>query len=125
MLNFKPYFWNLKKTNLLSYLFQPLTMPIRLSNLILNTKKKFKTKKIKTICVGNIYVGGTGKTPTVIKLYEIFKNNGLKVFTAKKFYADQKDEDSILKNRSKFISYAIKQSYVLRKSHVKEAIQID
>ena len=49
-------------------------------------------------------MGGTGKTPTVIKLYEIFKNNGFKVSTAKKFYPDQKDESSILKNRSKFIS---------------------
>ncbi len=104
MLNFKPYFWNLKKTNLLSYLFQPLTMPIRLSNLILNTKKKFKTKKIKTICVGNIYIGGTGKTPSTIQLYKILSTNYKKVFTAKKFYKSQLDEIKILEKHTKLIT---------------------
>ena len=108
----KPNFWDYKKPNLIAYLLSPLSLIVKINNLILNIKPKKKFKNIKTICVGNIYVGGTGKTPTVIKLYEIFKNNGLKVFTAKKFYADQKDEDSILKNRSKFISSDSRQKIV-------------
>ena len=40
------------------------------------------------------------------------KNNGFKVSTAKKFYPDQKDENSILKNRSKFISLDSRQKIV-------------
>ncbi|WP_440922728.1 tetraacyldisaccharide 4'-kinase [Candidatus Pelagibacter sp.] len=108
----KPNFWDYKKPNLVAYLLSPLSLIVRINNLILNTKPKKKFENIKTICVGNIYLGGTGKTPTVIKLYEIFKNNGIKVCTAKKFYPDQKDENSILKNRSKFISLDSRQKIV-------------
>ena len=53
-------------------------------------------EKIKTICVGNIYIGGTGKTPTTIKLYEILKEHGSNISTAKKFYKSQIDEKTIL-----------------------------
>ena len=35
-----------------------------------NTKEKFK---IPIICVGNIYIGGTGKTPLSIELLKILK----------------------------------------------------
>ena len=108
----KPNFWDYKKPNFVAYLLSPLSLIVKINNLILNIKPKKKFKNIKTICVGNIYVGGTGKTPTVIKLYEIFKNNGFKVSTAKKFYPDQKDENSILKNRSKFISLDSRQKIV-------------
>ena len=108
----KPNFWDYKKPNFVAYLLSPLSLIVKINNLILNIKPKKKFKNIKTICVGNIYVGGTGKTPTVIKLYEIFKNNGFKVSTAKKFYPDQKDESSILKNRSKFISLDSRQKIV-------------
>ena len=108
----KPNFWDYKKPNFVAYLLSPLSLIVKINNLILNIKPKKKFKNIKTICVGNIYVGGTGKTPTVIKLYEILKNNGFKVSTAKKFYPDQKDENSILKNRSKFISLDSRQKIV-------------
>ena len=108
----KPNFWDYKKPNFVAYLLSPLSLIVKINNLILNIKPKKKFKNIKTICVGNIYVGGTGKTPTVIKLYEILKNNGFKVSTAKKFYPDQKDENSILKNRSKFITSNSRQKIV-------------
>ena len=118
----KPKFWDYKKPNLIAYLLIPLNFIFKINNIILNNKSKKKYQNIKTICVGNIYVGGTGKTPTVIKLYEIFKNTKLKVSTAKKFYSDQKDEHVILENRSEFITSdnrkkviqkAIKENYEL------------
>tara|TARA_B100001057_G_scaffold426490_1_gene450672 strand:+ start:3181 stop:4137 length:957 start_codon:yes stop_codon:yes gene_type:complete len=118
----KPKFWDYKKPNLIAYLLTPLNLFIRINNIILNIKPKKKYRNIKTICVGNIYVGGTGKTPTVIKLYEIFKKNKLKVSTAKKFYSDQTDEHTILRNRAEFITSdsrekiiqkAIKENYEL------------
>ncbi len=100
----KPLFWDLKKPNLISFFLSPFTILIRINNFFLNSKSKEKNHKIKTICVGNIYLGGTGKTPTTIKLYEIFKKLGINVSTAKKFYNSQNDEEIILKNKTDLVS---------------------
>ena len=81
----KPKFWDLKKPNLISLFLLPLTLPIIINNYFLNFKSKTKNKSIKTICVGNIYLGGTGKTPTTIKLYNILNDLKLNVITGKKF----------------------------------------
>ena len=99
----KPKFWDFKKPSFLSYLLLPLTIPIRVNNLILKFKSKKKFKELKTICLGNIYIGGTGKTPTTIKLYELLKNK-FKVITAKKLYLEHIDEQIILKKKTKFLT---------------------
>ena len=112
----KPDFWDLKKPNLISYFLLPLTFPIKLNNFLLSLKKKTKTKNVKTICVGNIYLGGTGKTPTTIKLFEILKKQKINVVTAKKITPSLIDEKIILEkktelfigsNRKKIINEAI------------------
>jgi tetraacyldisaccharide 4'-kinase len=48
-------------------------------------------------------LGGTGKTPLVIKLYEIFNNLNNKVATVKKNYSNQKDEQLLLKKKTSLI----------------------
>ena len=65
----KPKFWDYKKPNVLSYFLLPLTFPLIVNNYLINLKKKRINQKIKKICIGNIYVGGTGKTPLTIKIY--------------------------------------------------------
>ena len=100
----KPKFWDLKKPNLISYILFPFTLFIFLNNFFLKLKSKKKNKKIKSICIGNIYLGGTGKTPTTIAIYELLKKLSFKVSTAKKFYSSQIDENLLLKNRTKFIT---------------------
>ena len=69
---FKPKFWD--KNNIIVFILWPLTLITRLIILIKNSKTSHKTN-IKSICVGNIYLGGTGKTQLVIKLNEILKKN--------------------------------------------------
>ena len=96
----KPNFWNLKEPNILAYLLLPIAKIIQLFNFLkkYSRPKKFK---IKTICVGNIYVGGTGKTSLSIKLNKIFNNKNIKSCYVKKFYKNQIDEQTILKNEGK------------------------
>ncbi len=97
----KPSFWDLSKPNFISYLLIPFTLPIILRNFISKFLKKEKTPHIKTICVGNIYLGGTGKTPLAIKIYQILKKlNASKVATVKKYYSNQKDEQVLLKEKT-------------------------
>ena len=95
----KPVFWSEK--NFLSLLFYPLTVLTFLINLI----KKFSVKKkfsIKTICIGNICVGGTGKTPLSIKIDKILKKKYKTVFVKKK-YSDQSDEQNLLRSNGNLI----------------------
>ena len=99
----KPKFWDDKKISFLSIILFPLTIFITINNLILNFVSKEKSKKIKTICVGNIYLGGTGKTPLTIKLYNMLNNLNYKVYTVKKFYKNQLDEQIILNNKTQLI----------------------
>ncbi len=96
----KPKFWDYNRPNIFAYFLYPITFLIKF--LIYLSKKKHKRKfKIKTICIGNIYVGGTGKTSLSIKINEIFKNNNIKSCFVKKIYANQIDEQKLLENKGK------------------------
>ena len=96
----KPKFWDFKKPNYLSYLLLPFTIPIIVNNYFLTLKKKITNKNIKNICLGNIYVGGTAKTPLVIKLNQILQKLNFKTATIKKFYKNQVDEQKLLSAKS-------------------------
>ena len=95
----KPKFWN--NNNLIVYLLWPLSIITRIVNLFKKIKIKYNTD-IKTICVGNIYLGGTGKTQLVIKLHNLLKKKG-KITVIKKRYEDQIDEQKLLEKRTKLI----------------------
>jgi tetraacyldisaccharide 4'-kinase len=116
----KPKFWDLGRPNLISYILIPFTIIFRINNLIINNYKKLKPKEIKSICVGNIYIGGTGKTPLTIKLYNIISNFNKKTVVVKKYYTSHKDEITLLKkytnlifgkDRKQLIIRAIKKKY--------------
>jgi len=91
----KPKFWDYKKPSFFSYLLLPLSITIDLITKI-NSKPKYPNSKIKTICVGNIYIGGTGKTSLTIKIKEILDKNNIKACFIKKFYPNQTDEQKLL-----------------------------
>ena len=102
----KPKFWDYKKPNFLSYLLLPFTIPIIINNFFLNLKKdKIIREKTKKICIGNIYVGGTAKTPLTIKVYQILNDLGFEVATIKKYYKDQIDEQKILSEKTKMYCF--------------------
>ena len=99
----KPKFWDYKKPNIYAYLLKPVAFFIQVVSYF---KNRFKTpnlykKKIKTICVGNFYIGGTGKTSLSIKINDILKQKKIRTCFVKKFYKEQADEQKILKNNGK------------------------
>ena len=120
----KPKFWDLKKPNLLSYLLLPFTIPVRINNVLLDLKSKKKDQRIRTICVGNIYVGGTGKTPTTIKLYQLLKQQGFEVVTANKNYKKHLDEKIILEKKTETISSKDRKEIIDKAISMKKKILI-
>ena len=97
----KPKFWDYQRPNLLSYILLPLTFPLIINNFLLNLKRNTKKNhKLKKICIGNIYIGGTAKTPLTIKIYQILNRLGIKAGTIKKFYKSHYDEQKILSEKT-------------------------
>jgi tetraacyldisaccharide 4'-kinase len=122
-MNFKkPKFWDYKKPNFIAYLLFPISLLVTVNNFLLNIYPKKKFNEIKTICVGNIYLGGTGKTPTTLKLLELLKGLNLKIATAKKNYSHQRDEEILLKKKSNLI-ISKKRSDIIAKA-IKKGIDL-
>ena len=63
---YKPKFWNEK--NFFSIVLFPISLIVQLFALIKQKSVKSLNFNIPVICLGNIYVGGTGKTP--LSIYE-------------------------------------------------------
>jgi tetraacyldisaccharide 4'-kinase len=99
----KPKFWDYKKPSFFAYLLLPFSIIIGLIAKI-NSKPKYPNSKIKTICVGNIYIGGTGKTSLTIKIKEILDKNNIKACFIKKFYLNQTDEQKLLSKNGTLFS---------------------
>jgi len=89
---FKPNFWDKNKISFFSILLIPITFFFKL---IFYFKKYFtKSHKcsIPIICIGNIYLGGTGKTPISIEIYSILKKLNIKAAFIRKTYTSYQDE---------------------------------
>jgi len=98
----KPKFWDYQRPNLLSYFLLPLTFPMVINNFLLSLKKNTKkNNEPKKICIGNIYIGGTAKTPLTIKIYQILNKLNIKTGTIKKFYENHYDEQKMLSEKTK------------------------
>ena len=99
----KPKFWDYKKPSFFSYATITIFNILGLISKI-RSKPKFSNSKIKTICVGNIYIGGTGKTSLAIKIKEILEKNNIKACFIKKFYPNQTDEQKLLSKNGTLFS---------------------
>ena len=99
----KPKFWEYKKPNIYSYLLSPFSIIFSIASKI-RLKPKLTNLNIKTICVGNIYVGGTGKTSLAIKIKEILEKKDIKVCFIKKFYPSQIDEQKLLSKNGRLFT---------------------
>ncbi|RZO49153.1 MAG: tetraacyldisaccharide 4'-kinase [Candidatus Pelagibacterales bacterium] len=94
---FKPKFWDRNKISISSILLFPISLLIKLLSLFKRTLTKTNSSSIPTICVGNIYLGGTGKTPLCIEIFSILKDLNMNPAFIRKKYASQQDEVNLQK----------------------------
>ena len=96
----KPKFWD-DKIGLFAILLLPFSLVFFLATFL---RKKF-TKSIKfkipIICIGNIYLGGTGKTPVSIFLATEILKFGKKPSIIRKYYKSHLDEFKLIKSNVK------------------------
>ena len=93
----KPKFWDNDRW-FIAILLLPLSLIVLL---VVFLKKKFTySKKFNSniICVGNIYIGGTGKTPTSILLANELLKLKKNPVILRKFYKNQLDEHNLIKH---------------------------
>ena len=113
---YKPNFW--KETNLVSILLFPISLIVKLIVLMRKTFLKELEFEIPIICVGNIYLGGTGKTPLSINLGKELSILNKKPVIIRKYYKHHKDEYSLI--RENFKHLITKKD---RKNAIKNAVQ--
>ena len=95
----KPLFWDSKKISFWSILLFPFSIIYLIIVWIIKIPSIFRKYKYpcSIICVGNIYLGGTGKTPLAAEIFKFLKSNGKKPSFIKKYYNYLDDEINILK----------------------------
>ena len=117
----KPKFWVLSKPNFLANLLSPISKIVELFSMFkIENKKKYTN--IKTICIGNIYIGGTGKTSLAIKIFKILIKRKIRVCFIKKYYSNQIDEIKLLENYGKVFSGNSRDSCI--KNAIKENYEV-
>ena len=115
----KPKFWD-DKIGIYSLMLLPLTLIVMIFIFLkrkLSTQIKFNTP---IICVGNIYIGGTGKTPMSIFLAKELSAQGKKPVIVRKYYKSHRDEHKLIE--SNFNNLILNKSRI---NGIKEAIQKD
>lgn len=116
----KPKFWN-KRNNLISFFLLPISF---IYQILFYLKKRLTLElsfKIPVICLGNIYLGGTGKTPLSILIAEELILKKKKPAIIKKYYVEHLDEHNMInknldclflnKKRSSALNEAIEGQY--------------
>ena len=95
---FKPKFWS-KKNSLISFFLLPFSLFFQLLIILKNNITKKKKFSLRVICVGNIYLGGTGKTPLSLEIVKILKKLNKKTAIVKKFYKEHEDEFKLIESK--------------------------
>ena len=113
----KPKFWE-KKNSILSLILLPLSMLFIFFVYFKKKLTKIVNYEIPVICVGNLYLGGTGKTPLSILIGEELTKKGINPAIVRKFYKNHNDEHQML---TKYFQNNIFMKD--RKSGIIEAIQ--
>lgn len=94
---FKPKFWN-SKFNIFSIILLPISLLFYILTKIRKVFLRPTEFKIPVICIGNIYLGGTGKTPFSIFCANELSAKGKRPVVIKKLYKNHFDENRFIQN---------------------------
>ena len=96
----KPKFWDNPKLSIWSILFFPFSLIYFFLSYIKQLKRS-KKFHVPVICVGNIYLGGTGKTPLAKEIFKITRSLGKNPAFVKKYHDYLQDEIEMLEGVGK------------------------
>ena len=96
----KPKFWDNPKLSIWSILFFPFSLIYFFLSYIKQLKRS-KKFHVPVVCVGNIYLGGTGKTPLAKEIFKITRSLGKNPAFVKKYYDYLQDEIEMLEGVGK------------------------
>jgi len=96
----KPKFWDNPKLSIWSILFFPFSLIYFFLSYIKQLKRS-KKFHVPVVCVGNIYLGGTGKTPLAKEIFKITRSLGKNPAFVKKYYNYLEDEIKMLERMGK------------------------
>lgn len=82
-----PKFWYQKKDTIYSQVLYPFSLLFRLGTKIRNLINHTNKSPLPIICIGNIVIGGAGKTPVALKIGKILIKAGYKPHFISKGYA--------------------------------------
>ena len=114
----KPKFWN--DINFLSICLLPLSFITIIFNILKTYVITGFRFHIPVICVGNIFVGGTGKTPLSIYIYNLLKKRRYKPAIVRKYYNSHIDEINLTKSKVKQFFYDRKRTLSISKAEAKK-----
>ena len=114
---FKPKFWDKTNISFFSVLLIPIALTLKLLSLVKRSFTISNQCSIPIICVGNIYLGGTGKTPLCIEIFSILKNLNMNPAFIRKKYDSFQDEANLEKQVGPIYQN------IKRMEAIKEAIQ--
>ena len=124
----QPKFWKTK--NIISHLLIPMSLIFLFLGKIKNLFEKNYKSKIPVICVGNITIGGSGKTPTVLYIANLLNKLNYKSIILLRGYggtiktptkvgpkntSGEVGDEAILHSKFNLLSYILHMIYILHK----------
>ena len=91
-----PKFWYLKRDTYLSNSLYPFSLLFRLGTKLRTVLSQKKNAELPIICIGNIVVGGAGKTPVSLKIGKMLSQAGYSPHFVSKGYGGIEQNNTLV-----------------------------
>jgi len=93
-----PKFWYKKNDTYISKSLYPLSLIFRFGTKLRSVISKKRLSTLPVICIGNIVVGGAGKTPVALKIGKLLQINGYNPHFVSKGYGGLEKNNNLVQN---------------------------